>query len=291
MDEEKDNELDEELDKDLVDDDKDPDESDDDEFEYDEDGNIIIPDVEEDEEDEDVQEDEEDNADTEDEKQDEKPDEEKNEDLTKSDEVVELEKEKAPDEKDERIAKLEAELKILRSQGKETLSKLGVQTDDVLGGLERLAAEADDIPVEEYRKNKEASQRDEEARQLLQKVEFEKKMKADLEEVQKAYPETKVFTSITQIENFARFGMLRDKGLSPKEAYAAANADSIKKNVATAVKQQSLNETKNHLQSAVPKGSKDNSLKLPKSTLVEWRDLFPGKSDKEIIALYKQSLK
>ncbi len=279
MDKEKDLNLDDELDEDVVSDvDEDVDNDTDDEFEYDEDGNIIIPDVE----DEDVKEDEET-----DEEQDENEEEDEDEGSKSSEEVVEP-AEQQPDEKDERIAKLEKELAAYKNQGKATLSKLGVESKDVLEGLEKLAAEAEDISLEEYKKKKAQTERNEEALKMLQKAEFEKKMKADLAELQAAYPETKKYTSIDKIENFVEFGKFRDMGLSPKQAYAAANPDSVRQSVADSVKQKSLNN-KDHLKSAVPKGSKDDSLKMPKSTLSEWRDLFPDKSDKEIIALYKQS--
>lgn len=282
MDEKDENKLNEEIDEPVEELDENTESEsnldDEDEFEYDEDGNIIIPDISEDEEvDNEPVEDDAEKQDSEESSDSEEP-------------PAEAPAEETHNEKDDRIAKLEKELSLLRTQGKETLSKLGVETDDILGGLEKLAAEADDIPVEEYRKNKAVAERDNEARKLLQKVEFEKKMKADLLEVQAAYPETKNLTSIEQIENFSKFGMLRDKGLSPKEAYAAANADSIRKSVASAVKQQSLNETKNHLKSSVPKGSKDNSITMPKSALKEWKDLFPHLSDKEIVALYKKTI-
>ncbi len=280
MDENEDQLLDEELDEDSSDDNVE------DEFEYDDDGNIIIPDViDEDEEGvEEVADEEQDET-----EEDEEPEEnEEDKDSEESDEVVEPASE--PDEKDIRIAKLEKDLAAITKQGKATLSKLGVETDDVLEGFEKLEAEADNVSFDEYKKNKAQTERTDEALKMLQKAEFEKKMKADLAELQIAYPETKKFDSIDKIENFAEFGKFRDMGLSPKQAYAAANPDSVRKSVADAVKQKSLNSTKEHLKSAVPKGSKDDSLKISKSTLAEWRDLFPDKSDKEIIKLYKQSL-
>ncbi len=276
IDEEKDENLDEELDTDADDD------SVDDEFEYDDDGNIIIPDVVD--EDEEVEEEEE--AVDEDE-QDENEEENEDEGSDDSEEVVEPANE--PDEKDKKIAELQSQLDAFKKQGKATLSKLGVETDDVMSGFEQLEAEADGLSIEEFKKNKAQTERTDEALKMLQRAEFEKKMKADLAEVQAAYPETKKYSSIDKIENFDKFGKFRDMGLSPKEAYAAANPDGVRQSVADAVKQKSLNNTKDHLKSAVPKGSKDDSLKMPKSTLAEWRDLFPDKSDKEIIALFKQS--
>lgn len=255
----------------------------DDEFEYDEEGNIIIPDVVEDSDDDSVVEESEDGSETE-------QDESTEQQTDNADEGEKSDPEQPiEDERDKRIAELERKNKALESQGKETLKKLGVETDNVLEGLEKLAAEADDIPIEEYRKKRAESARDEEARLLLQRTEFEKKMKADLAELQSAYPETKKLTSITQVQNFAEFGRLRDMGLTPKQAYAAANPDGVRENVAAAVKQQSLNETKQHLQSAVPKKAKGDTITMTRKELLEWRDLFPDKSDKEIIALYKNS--
>lgn len=274
--------IDNELDKDT-DDNEDVD-AEKDEFEYDEDGNIIIPDVI----DEDADEDENIDVDLEqDETDDAESDENEGSDEDSgTEEVVEP----ATDEKDKRIADLEKELKALKSQGKDTLSKLGVKDGDLLEGLEKLAAEADDVSVEDYRKSKSEKEKLTEAQQLLQRAEFEKKAAADLAELQKYYPETKSLNSIVQIENLAEFGRLRDLGLTPKQAYAAANPDGVKTHVAEAVKQQSLNDTKKHLQSAVPKGSKDTSITMTKKELSEWRDMFPKLSDKEIAALYKSSI-
>jgi len=107
--------------------------------------------------------------------------------------------------------------------------------------------------------------------------------------VQGFYPETKGLKAITEISNFGVFAELRDKGLTPKQAYAAANPDGVRASVAKSVKQQLLNETKGHLRSAVPKGSKDNSITMSNKQLSEWRDLFQNLSDKEIVALYRQS--
>ena len=277
---------DEEIEETVVDDENETVDDSDDEFEYDDEGNIIIPDVTDDE---DVESDE-DAADD----NDENPDDEQgdgSDDADKGDGESDAEPEESTDDtKDKRIAELENELKALKAQGKDTLTKLGAkETSDVLKGLEELSAEADDIPVEEYRKKKAASEQDEAARRLYQETEFKKKMAADLAEVQKFYPETQGMKMITEISNFASFGKFRDLGLTPKEAYAAANPDGVRASVAKSVKQQLLNGTKNHLQSAVPKGSKDNSITMSSKTLAEWRDLFPDKSDKEIVALYKQS--
>ena len=278
MEKEQNVDLDEE--KDGVDTDEVENDDADDEFEYDDEGNIIIPDVIEDEEQ--VEEDGEDDADSDD----------GTDDEDKGEEQPEPEaKPEGKDDKDARYETLKKEYDALKSQSADTLAKLGVKSDNVLEGLEKVAAESEDLSLEDYRKKKAESQRNEEARRLYQQVEFEKKMKADLEEIQREYPETRNLKSLTEIDNLAKFGRFRDLGLSAKEAYAAANADGVRKSVAAATKQQSLNGTKAHLKSAVPAGSKDDGIAISQRELAEWRDLFPDLSDKEIRQLYKESAK
>lgn len=256
----------------------------DDEFEYDDDGNIIIPDVIEDEDGDD------DAADTDDDTDDEDEGEGGSDDEDKGTPKPETQPE-GKDEKDAQIEALTKELDALKSQSADTLAKLGVKSENVLEGLEKVAAESDDMSLDEYRKKKAESQRDDAARKLLQQAEFEKKMLSDFAEIQREFPETRGLKSLREIENLAKFGRFRDLGLSPKEAYAAANPDSVRKSVAAATKQQSLNETKAHLKSAVPAGSKDDGIAISKKELREWRDLFPNLSDKEISRLYRESAK
>lgn len=260
----------------------------DDEFEYDDDGNIIIPDVIEDEDQDEDGDD--DAADTDDDTDDEGEGEDGSDDEDKETSKPETQPE-GKDEKDARIEALTKELDALRAQSADTLAKLGVKSENVLEGLEKVAAESDDMSLDEYRKKKAESQRDDAARKLLQQAEFEKKMLSDFAEIQREFPETRGLKSLREIENLAKFGRFRDLGLSPKEAYAAANPDSVRKSVAAATKQQSLNETKAHLKSAVPAGSKDDGIAISKKELREWRDLFPNLSDKEISRLYRESAK
>jgi hypothetical protein len=209
----------------------------DDEFEYDDDGNIIIPDVIEDEDqDEDGDEDgDDDAADTDDDTD----DEDEGDDGDDDEDKEPKEPEAKPEGKDEKDAQIEALQKKLEAQGKEyealkaqsadTLAKLGVKSDNVLEGLEKVAAESDDMSLDDYRKKKAESQREDAARKLYQQAEFEKKMQSDFAEIQREFPETRGLKSLREIENLAKFGRFRDLGLSPKEAYAAANPDSVRK--------------------------------------------------------------
>lgn len=258
-------------------------------LELDENGDIIIPedDAEEGEEPETAEDGEEDASDEED-AQDEP--EEDAEDVDTETEVVEPAEEVKEDPRDRELAQLRRELENLRGHTKDALEKLGVKDGDIIAGLVKLAAEASDKTPEEYLKEKAERDRAAEAMRLLQTTEFNKKAAADLREVQAAYPETKKYASIRDIPNFKRFGELRDAGLSPKEAYIAANPDAARDAVAAATKRQSLNNTKNHLRTAVPKGSKDNSVRMPRSVLLEWREMIPGRSDKELAQLYKEAI-
>lgn len=288
MGKEQNTELDEEKKDGVQGEETDDDTEKDDEFEYDDDGNIIIPDVIEDEDQDEDGDD--DAADTDDDTDDEDEGDDGSDDEDKEPKEPEA-KPEGKDEKDAQIESLKKELDALKAQSADTLAKLGVKSDNVLEGLEKVAAESDDMSLDEYRKKKAESQRDDAARKLYQQAEFEKKMQSDFAEIQREFPETRGLKSLREIENLAKFGRFRDLGLSPKEAYAAANPDSVRKSVAAATKQQSLNETKAHLKSAVPAGSKDDGIAISKKELREWRDLFPNLSDKEISRLYKESAK
>lgn len=288
MGKEQNTELDEEKKDGVQGEETDDDTEKDDEFEYDDDGNIIIPDVIEDEDQDEDGDD--DAADTDDDTDDEDEGDDGTDDEDKEPKEPEA-KPEGKDEKDAQVESLKKELDALKAQSADTLAKLGVKSDNVLEGLEKVAAESDDMSLDEYRKKKAESQRDDAARKLYQQAEFEKKMQSDFAEIQREFPETRGLKSLREIENLAKFGRFRDLGLSPKEAYAAANPDSVRKSVAAATKQQSLNETKAHLKSAVPAGSKDDGIAISKKELREWRDLFPNLSDKEISKLYRESAK
>jgi hypothetical protein len=239
-----------------------------DDVEFDEDGNLVLNDDEESEEEEAEEEDE--GKPAEDQKE-EKP------------------KESTPtDTSTKRLADLER-------QAKDTLKKLGVELkdgDDIQKALAQLAAEADGVTLDEYLKKAQEETQKEEATKLLQKLEFEKMAAADLAELQREFPETRAYKSIMDMPEaiLAEFGRYRDLGIPAKKAYAAANPDGIRTNVAEAVKKKSAQDNKSHLRSAVTKRSHDNGVKITRAELEEWRSLFPRKSDKEIYRLYKQTL-
>lgn len=284
-------------------------------FEYDENGDIIIPrDLDADEDPDDEEEDEEDSDDGEEEAPDfeeEAPDgepetdadgkpendgkgtgepkENASKDADGAGDTQTPEPNPESERKDRYIASLEAELRRLKSQAGDALKKLGVKAEDEYDGLIRLAAEAEDKTPEEYRKIRAQAERDEEERLARNRAAFEEKMRQDLAEVQASFPEAKKYRSVKDFPNFAEFGKYRDAGLSPKKAFLASHEEEVRGSVASAVRRQSLNETKNHLRSAVSKGTRDDSVKMSKKELSEWRGLFPDKSDREILALYRKT--
>lgn len=265
----------------------------DDEFEYDEEGNIVIPDVEFDPDEDELGED------TEEETPEEEPEEEgkdgESEEVTaeeqKADEETAEEATHKPDPRDKEISDLRARIKAIESQAKATLKTMGVETEDAMSGLVKVAAEAENKTPEEYNAEKTKRENDELARQMLRSQLFEAKAAADLKELHALYPETRQYKHIKELpaEVLKTFGAQRDAGFSVKQAYAAANPDGIRKDVATSVKKQAQHDTKAHLRSAVPKPSKPDAIAMSKAELADWREMFPGMSDAEIKKLYKQS--
>ena len=264
----------------------------DDEFEYDEEGNIVIPDVEFDPEEDELGEDTEEET-PEKESEDEGKDGE-SEEVTAEEQKEEETPEEAtaePDPRDTEIADLKARLKAIESQAKATLKTIGVEEEDALAGLVKVAADAENKTPEQYNAEKAKKENDEIARNMLRNQLFEAKATADLKELHAAYPETKQYSHIKDLPADARgkFGKFRDMGLSAKEAYAAANPDGARQAVADSVKKQAQHDSKAHLKSSVPKPSKPDAIAMSKAELKELREIFQGMSDAEIRKLYKQS--
>lgn len=272
------NQLYEELDDDVSDEDVVDVELDDpDEFEFDDEGNIIIPEVEktDDAEDEDAAEDQDETA--------EEP----------SDKEAEPVKEPAPtpkpDARDEENARLKAQVAEYERLAKSALSKMGVDAKDGKSALIKLAAEAEGLSEVEYIKKHAEDARNEEARKFMQVAKYNEKKARDLAAVQAAYPDAKKYKDVEEFPNFKRFAYLCDHGSTPEEAYIAAHRTQVTESVAQSVKQQSLNGTKDHIKSTVPKGAKNNQTTMTKAELKQWKDMFPNMSTKEVIALYERT--
>ena len=240
--------------------------SDEDDFEFDENGDIIVPEDKE------------------------ATEEEAEEPAVETEEPAKEpaeEAEKKPAEDEEKAA-LRRELEALRRQTRDTLKKMGVEAESELDGLVRLAAEAEGVSEEEYRKTRDEQQEIEAARRQLRLAAFEKKKAADLAAVQSAYADTKKYGSVDEFPNSKRFKELMDSGkLTPAEAYAASHPDALQG--APKTEKNPLAGTKSHIKSSVPKGAAREKIAMPRAALAEWRELFPGKSDKELVELYKKT--
>lgn len=237
------------------------------EFDYDEEGNVIIPEDKEEEV-----------AET----KEEEP--EKAEDAEESNTL---------DEKDAKIASLEKSIKDRDAKLRDALKSLGVNESDIDTAIEKLAAEAEDKTVEKYRQERDERIEKEEAEKLIKEHRFEEKIRADLSAINTAYPDTKKYKSVYEFPNFAKFSKYRDLGLPPDEAYIASHPQGVISSAVNSAQQQmrNLSGTKDHLRSNVPVGSKDTSITITKRQMSEYRDIFPNLSDKEIVALHKQTMK
>jgi hypothetical protein len=263
------------------------------EFEYDEDGNVIVPDIPADDEDED----EEIDISFDDEETVTEESEESAEEETETATETHSEEQK-PEEKTEaeqpltaRERALQEKLEALERQTRDTLKKLGVKDEgSPLEGLQKIAAEASDMTLDEYKKKTDDERTLAEAQNLIRQQKFAQLKAADLSELKKAFPHLADVTDLETISNFRDFAAFRDKGLTPKQAYVAANPDEAATRAESYNKAKARNDSKAHLRSAVPVAAKDNSIRMSKQELEFWRDLFNGtKTDKEIAVLYAKT--
>jgi hypothetical protein len=194
------------------------------------------------------------------------------------------------DKTDTEYAKLKKEFDNREALIKDALKKMGIDEDDVEKAILRLGAEAEGITPEEYGKEIAEKRRKEEAERVYAQVMLEKKIADDIAALRAEFPEMKDVTKLEQIPNARRFAELRDAGLTAREAYVAANFNAQREAIAASVRQAVTNSSKDHLVSNVPRASKDTStVKISRADMEQLRDLFPDKSDKEIIALYKKT--
>lgn len=108
---------------------------------------------------------------------------------------------------------------------------------------------------------------------------------ADLAEINRLYPSLGV-TDLRTIDNAGRYGALRELGLSVEEAFNATNQSRIRTASATAPRRGA--DGKAHIRGDMPaRGAAAEGFSLTAREMREARELFPGKSDKEITELYR----
>lgn len=172
---------------------------------------------------------------------------------------------------------------------KDVLKTVGIDEADIDQGLAKLAAETEGVTVEEFLKKRAEALKAEAAQKYYNQMLLDRMVAKDMSELHSAFPETKDILKFEDIPNARRYAELRDMGLSVKEAYNAANPDGRRTAIANSVKQQTINASKSHLKSNVPVASRDTSVKITRAEMEMMRDLFPDKSNKELVALYKKT--
>lgn len=117
-------------------------------------------------------------------------------------------------------------------------------------------------------------------------VDYASMATADIAELGRLYPSLGI-TDLRQIDDPGRYGALREMGLSVKEAFLATNADRVHAHSSGTTVHRA--DGKAHIRGDMPaKGaSAADGFTLSASQMRDARELFPGMSDKEIIALYK----
>lgn len=193
----------------------------------------------------------------------------------------------APDAKDERIRELEAKLAEAVSKHTATstaaaraLAKLGIDVADPIAGLEHMAAEAEGKTDEEYRAELKREQEAAADAALLQEVKYARIREADFAAIVAEIPEAAQYKRVEDFPHFARFAALRRGGATPVEAFRATHTVETPKPTP---------DSKAHLRSNAVGGAKSSATTLTRSQMAEYREMFPGMSDRDIVALHKRA--
>lgn len=103
----------------------------------------------------------------------------------------------------------------------------------------------------------------------------------DLLALKREFPELEALSDLTELENPARYGALRDLGLSAKEAYLATSAP----------RRMPRGDNRAHLRSAVPRTVQATGDGMSEGELSAARELFFGLGDAELHRLYQKVTK
>ena len=210
-------------------------------------------------------------------------------------------KEDTPEESED-VKKLRADYEKLKRRSRDALKSLGIESEDTVEGLERLAREQSDMTDEEYRadlarrdaeEDDAARKRQDDAMKRLAAVRsgIEKKKASDLAAIHEVYPTSKKYTKLDDIPNFERYKQLRDGGASADEAFSAVNAADIAADLGEIAHRRSLEASKSHLKSVAGK-SAGGTVKIPASEYRMIKGLLGDDvSDAEIAKYYKKVTK
>lgn len=147
----------------------------------------------------------------------------------------------------------------------------------MFGNMIEMIAEAKGVSVEEYRsslgmteppKQEESLGTQETISQLLSL-----KVKADIDAINIRFPDAKI-SSLEDIKNSSQYVALRDKGVSPEEAYAQVIRPK--------------EDGKKHMTATASKTTPSRGAQMTAFEKRAARDLFPNMTDAEIQKLYKR---
>ena len=155
-------------------------------------------------------------------------------------EVIEQPKEDVWKQKYEQLQR--ETLKAVKSFGIEVKD-----TESVEDILDKTQAEFEGLSVEEYRQKKEEQELLEKSKALIQQQKYEQICAMDLMELKKSFPQLAALKHIKEIgdfDEFKKFGTLRDKGLTVKEAYMATVGEKLMNTQELAVRQADRKSTR-----------------------------------------------
>ena len=106
-------------------------------------------------------------------------------------------------------------------------------------------------------------------------------LRAEYEKLAAEMPEGLPFTTLAAYPALGAFLLLREKGVSSREAYLALEQSAAATPIAADL---------SHLRAAAPQTIAPSApVRLSQETMREWRRIFPHLSDKEIAALYRRT--
>ena len=150
---------------------------------------------------------------------------------------------------------------------------------------EEVTAENMPAPEEESPTSENVENEPKEIQTDAESPDYERLAKEDLLEIKRLFPNLSQLSDIRELDNVARFGELRDSGLSVKEAFIATNFDRILSSLA---EKAARSDGKSHLRSAIPSVSARPVNSMSAEQLHSARELFGNLTDKEIENLYKR---
>ncbi|MBR2342984.1 MAG: hypothetical protein IKA64_01875 [Clostridia bacterium] len=178
---------------------------------------------------------------------------------------------------------LRESLASITQYAKAALKTIGVEGDDVLDNLIKVAAEGEGVSKEELVARLDGAK----ALVKQREAQYTALAENDLRELKSLFPACSQYSSLAEIPNAVKYAAYRDKGLSVKEAFAAVNTDLLAESATRAARKNAVSD-KAHLKSAVPRKSGGEEKRISRRDVEQMRDIYPDMPDKEIVALLKR---